>query len=401
LVEPAVSLFKTERFPLRNIMAEYHLTPEDIPVGTPLPWSVFDGQGKLLLHKGYVIHRPITVASLFAQSVCRVGIDSPEESVAVPTKPQSPPSICPFDALSEQAQRLEQLLENPETFDGWSHQVLSLAHDLQLACEADSDAALGFIPLDIPLNYFVKHSIDTAIVCEIVGISLQESPEIRRSIIAAALSMNLCLFSELRHQRPCDSPPETEPVQTHEHHQKLLLRLQQLGVSDSTWLQIVALTSKIFDGKEFSSHGFQVDEFSLEARLLQLANQYTVGLHPCAYRQSLASYQILRDIFLESKRGNDPALGGYFIKTLGVYPLGFWVKLNNGEIGVVIHRTANPSSPIVMSFKNWQQMPLRIPLKRDTLLPIYRISAILNMETNPVDPYMLWGYLPFKAQEAN
>jgi len=101
---------------------------------------------------------------------------------------------------------------------------------------------------------------------------------------------------------------------------------------------------------------------------------------------------------MESGRGGDPVLGGYFIKALGSYPVGCRVELSNGETGVVIRRTGNLNSPIVMVLANAYQQKLKIPIKRDTSLKPYRISGIITPENaGPLDPHLLWGYLPFKS----
>jgi HD-GYP domain-containing protein (c-di-GMP phosphodiesterase class II) len=378
-------------------VTEYNLSPDDVPVGTPLPWSVFDGQGKLLLHKGYVISRAITVASLFAQSVCRARTaDAADTADRPPVQPSAPAGRCPFDVLAGQAERLGALLDDPDGGADFAGEILALAHDLQDICVQDGDAVLGSILLESKADYPIKHSVDTAIICEIVGTALHEPPEARRSIIAAALTMNIEMVAVQRRLHEQAGPLSTEDqavVRT--HPTAAVSRLERLGVTDPVWLQAIAQHHEIGDGSGYPE-GLQVEQISLGARMIQLADNYAASLSPRAYRHSLASYQLVRDIFLQSGRCDDPALGGYFIKSLGSYPVGCRVRLSNGETGVVIRRTANLSAPIVMSLANSRQLPLKIPIKRDTGLPAFRISAILTGETKALDPYLLWGYLSHK-----
>lgn len=101
---------------------------------------------------------------------------------------------------------------------------------------------------------------------------------------------------------------------------------------------------------------------------------------------------------MESGRGRDPVLGGYFIKALGSYPVGCRVELQNGETGVVVRRNNSLNNPLVMILTNSDKQKLRIPMKRDTNIHAYRISSIINSDAaEPLDPYLLWGYLPLKT----
>jgi hypothetical protein len=50
-----------------------------------------------------------------------------------------------------------------------------------------------------------------------------------------------------------------------------------------------------------------------------------------------------------------------------------------------------------MSLANGYKQKFRIPIKRDTNNPIHRIASTLNsQDQHALDPYLLWGYLPFK-----
>lgn len=70
------------------------LTPNDLPVGQPLPWSLLDGQGNLLLGSGKVLADGRDVALVFRHgSVCRpdpLPVDDAAPVAAVPAQASGP-----------------------------------------------------------------------------------------------------------------------------------------------------------------------------------------------------------------------------------------------------------------------------------------------------------------------
>jgi hypothetical protein len=350
------------------------LLPSDIPIGIPLPWSIADSHGRLLLHKGYVIARQITVNSLFANCSCQIMPEEEGESVGLPDEPAQPARF-PLDELVELSQALKSCMDAPESYGDFTATVLSLAGDLQRVVAVDRDLALAtvFLPLSIEKRF--KKILDIAIVSDTVATTMRMTATSRRTLTAALLTLGLQVDS-----------PEVFAAQ----------RLRQLGVTDSDWLNTVMQYHELKQDSQQPT-GLSMEHLILESRLVQLADSYTQSLSPVNNNASMASYQLMRDIFRESGKRRDPVLGGYFIKALGSYPTGSQVKLCNGETGVVIRRTDNINCPIVMSLANGHKQSFRIPIKRDTNNPVHRIATTLDSRDQcQLDPYLLWGYLPFK-----
>lgn len=65
-----------------------HLSPNDLPVGAPLPWSLLDGDGNLVLGSGNVIPDTRDVALVFRHGdLCRLEADSGEDPQDDPLPP--------------------------------------------------------------------------------------------------------------------------------------------------------------------------------------------------------------------------------------------------------------------------------------------------------------------------
>jgi hypothetical protein len=88
----------------------------------------------------------------------------------------------------------------------------------------------------------------------------------------------------------------------------------------------------------------------------------------------------LRDILLEARHGLDAQLGAVLIRELGIYPVGTYVRLLNGEVGVVCRRGLNSTTPYVQSFIGPRGAPLDVFLQRDTRGDLSAIRDVLSAD---------------------
>lgn len=101
----------------------------------------------------------------------------------------------------------------------------------------------------------------------------------------------------------------------------------------------------------------------------------------------------LRDILVEGKSKIDPMLVTVFIKELGTYPIGTFVKLESGETAVVTGKGATTTTPLVHALLGPRGTPLSMPIRRDTQKPLMGIREVLHRDQVPVKFTMrhLWG----------
>ncbi len=113
---------------------------------------------------------------------------------------------------------------------------------------------------------------------------------------------------------------------------------------------------------------------------------------PRHYRDGIHAQRALREIFLQRGTRIDAALAADFINTLGVFPPGIFVRLSNGETGVVIQRgTARPSAPLVSCFRSPHGGTYVRPLHRDTAArPGFEIAEVLCRQPLPCPIPTLW-----------
>ncbi|MEM5947862.1 HD-GYP domain-containing protein [Spirochaetia bacterium 38H-sp] len=82
------------------------------------------------------------------------------------------------------------------------------------------------------------------------------------------------------------------------------------------------------------------------ARIVSIADAFQAMISERPYRSPLTGYSAMRTILGDNGRRFDPDIVKEFIKTMGIYPLGSIVLLNNGAVGVVVDTsTESPLRP--------------------------------------------------------
>ena len=78
------------------------------------------------------------------------------------------------------------------------------------------------------------------------------------------------------------------------------------------------------------------DEISPFARIVSVADAFQAMVSDRPYRSPLTGYTAMRSILSENGKRFDPEILKAFIRTVGIYPLGSLVVLDNGAVGVVV-----------------------------------------------------------------
>ena len=75
---------------------------------------------------------------------------------------------------------------------------------------------------------------------------------------------------------------------------------------------------------------------ALPARIVSVADAFEAMVQDRPYRNSMIGYTAMRQILNDNSRRFDPQVLKIFIQSMGIYPIGSIVVLNNGSIGRVI-----------------------------------------------------------------
>jgi HD-GYP domain-containing protein (c-di-GMP phosphodiesterase class II) len=362
----------------------------DLAIGQPLPWNVYDAAGQLLLSKGHIVERTTQLEALIER-----GMFADAQAIVKkppPEKPKELPSVLRLINLANK--RLETLLINLPNETDAQPKLLEVSRALIYATTLDPDVALASILLNQSVtDYPIRHCVDTAIVSLLVARSMSKPQEEVEVIAAASLTMNVAMLRlQEKLQNSADPLTEDELRQVRDHPVKSAEQLQRAGVISQIWLDCVLMHHENEDGSGYP-YGKAGADIPISAKIIGISDRYCARVSSRQYRKSLLPNAALRDILLSDKKNIDPLLTTTFIRELGIYPTGTFVRLENGEIGVVTSRGSSSTTPYVHALVGPRGAPLAMPIKRDTSKKLYAIRDVLREDEADIrfNMQQIWG----------
>lgn len=363
----------------------------DIKVGEPIAWDCYDAAGTLLLRKGVTVSSERQIQGLIERGL----FVTQKQATAEAPVPRPEEKVSPFHIIEEFKRRVRGLYEG--ILSGQSaeipERVLKLTKDIQAVCELDADASLGMLHLDTESRYTIVHPLHVTILAELIGRKKSMTAEERQITMAAALTANVAMIELQEHLQKQDGPlTEQQKAEIGLHPLKAVDLLLASGVKEDFWIATVLHHHEKLDGSGYPG-AMRGESIPLSVRIISLADTYSAMVTPRVYRAQILARDALRDIFLKRGGEMDADLAQVFIKELGVFPPGTFVKLQNGEVGVVIRRGGNAMKPIVQAVIGPRGAPLPHPLKRDTAEPDFTIREMVARDrAAKLDVHRMWGY---------
>ncbi|MBZ0091128.1 MAG: HD domain-containing protein [Sulfuricellaceae bacterium] len=363
----------------------------EIRVGQPLPWTVYDSNGLLLLCKGFIINSERQLDSLIERGLYSNKISAPPKAQA--PEENKPPS--PFKVLDQFQPRLKRICEDLKTGQqpDIPERILRFGSDLQRLCSCDAEAVLGAVHLIHEGQHTIAHSLHAAILTELFLRAMGISAEDRLSILAAALTHDIGMMDvhDLIYKQQAPLSDE-QWAKVHRHPERSVAILEKAGIIDGIWLETVLHHHERLDGSGYP-FGLKDEDIFFPARALAIVDIYGAMIKQRAYRESFQANEALREIFLKRAGALDEQLVKIFVKELGIFPPGVFVRLKNREIAVVTHRSGVATSPIAHAIIGPRGAPLSKSIKRDTRNTEFAIHEQVPRENAlSINLCSLWGY---------
>ncbi len=362
-----------------------HLTANDVVVGKPLPFSVHDDSGTLLLRKGYVVeserqktllvNKKVYISSAAASAVSRSGTASTYEK---------PATISVFEWVDSHYQLLSDVyLHFDEPGAQSIKKIQILAERIQRLSEKNSDGLLAAVQLAQGKVYSHIKALHVGLLCEALG-RRAELPRMQRlSTIAAGLTSDLAMWQLQEEIRSREEPLTDEQWQhIRSHPQRGVQLLTNAGVRDAVWLKAVEQHHERLNGSGYPGK-LEGDQVHQSARILAVADTFSAMVRPRGDRAQRMPKEAMRDLFLSRGEEIDAMLAQLFIKELGMFPPGSAVRLISGEIGIVTGAGRNASSPDVEVVIDVNQNMLKRSVYRDTTQKNFNVSELIDRPAHP------------------
>jgi HD-GYP domain-containing protein (c-di-GMP phosphodiesterase class II) len=371
-------------------MAQHRIKGGELTVGSVMQNDAFDEDGRLLLSKGYVIASATQIDALIRRGLF---MDPDKEALKAPQREPEPILTSAVSLILDARRHLQRICAPASARESFPQHVAHIRSLVKQACAVSEDAAIATALLERQGRYSIRHSLDAAITCQIVGETVGINEPELTSTVCAALTMNISVLQlqdELQIQKGPLTEPQRELMQAHPSASVAALR--ERGVTDEIWLNAVLDHHEAADGSGYPNRKKEND-ISLPAQLVALADVYCARISSRQYRSALRPNAALRALFLDQGKKVRTGFANQFIKAVGIFPAGTPVRLENGEIAIVTSRGTGPKTPVVCAVIGPRGMPLAIPTKRDTANATFSVREVIEWTELGAVPSMqsLWG----------
>ncbi|RZJ11762.1 MAG: hypothetical protein EOP39_05430 [Rubrivivax sp.] len=348
-----------------------------IKAGAPLPFGVRDAEGKLLLAKGQPVPSEQLREALLNRGVF-VDIDELKDASRRGGGDDGSGGEDFFARWEGLQTRLSVLLRAPqETL--FLPRVKECAGQLLAWAERFPDQLLFVVIQHDHARhevYGLAHLLHTGAVCGLLARRLGWSIERQRSLVGAALTMNLPIIDlqgRLASRGGKLLPPQRAAIDSHPDDAVACLR--GAGLDDDEWLTAVAQHHEKPGGGGYPQGLADPRE---TAQLLRLVDIFLAKLSSRGGRPVMPAPQAARELYTSHTGHPFAAL---LVKEFGLFPPGTVVKLASGETAVSVRRGASGNTPIVSAVMNRHGDALGAPVRRDTSLPEHGITGLAAVQS--------------------
>ena len=189
---------------------------------------------------------------------------------------------------------------------------------------------------DVKGYEMAKNLVNTAILSAMIALELKLPNHKVLQIVTGALLHDVGMLrmpKEIVEKKGGLSPAELQRIQSHTLYtykivNKELLYPEDVGI-------IVLQHHERWDGEGYPRRiaGTAID---LGARIVSVADAFEAMVSQKPYRNSMMGYQAMKNLLSDNLRRFDPDVIKAFIQTMGIYPIGSIILLNNGAMAKVV-----------------------------------------------------------------
>ena len=376
------------------------ITDTNIIISKPVPWAIYDEFNTILIKKGEIIYSKRQLQILKRRKAYYLVTEqSPEHEESIEEINFNAQNslqrsfVNPFQHIDELAQDLSVCFLAITRKQKRSIELLThCAQMVEELCIRDPDAAIGAIHLYRKHKNNISKPIYAAVLGNIIATRLRYDPSHKLSVVKALLVCNIA-SAGYQDQLDKQSTPLTNEQfhKIRKHPEEGVVMLHNAGIDEKPVLQIVLQHHERSDGSGYPRK-LQDDQINIDAKLAALVEYYTAVISNRTYRMAKQAKEALREVYHKAK-GAEAQLHLTFIKELGVYPPGTYVKLANGEIALVTKRQPFSVAPMVKAVVDQQGKPYKEIHSRDCTLKDFHIAENYHFEKPLTHNFPeLWDY---------
>lgn len=201
-------------------------------------------------------------------------------------------------------------------------------------------------------NYLMEHSVNVAVLMSILGKHLELERDYLHQCVTGALLHDIgkiLIPDEVLHKPGKLTDEEYSIMKRHaSYSQKILQRNKRFS---QVSINVAAQHHERMDGQGYPL-GLSGDNISPEAKMASVVDIYDAITADRVYHKGMPPSTALKRMLEWSGAHLDTSYVHSFIKAIGVYPVGSFVKLSNNTAGVVIEENIDSLKPVVKVLYN-------------------------------------------------
>lgn len=222
-----------------------------------------------------------------------------------------------------------------------------------------------------PAEYSVLHALQCAVLAQRVAPLLALPAGEVRPLVLACATMNVAMVQlqdALAQQTQPVSPAQRAQIDAHAAEGERLLRAA--GVTDEAWLQAV----RWHHARPPASVLSALPTSWRLASIVQALDRYTAAMSPRASRPGRSAKDAARTVLARNVLGAQDPVGLALVQLLGLYPPGTFVRLQAGELALVLRPGQKAATPVAAVVVNRMGEPLGAPKLVDCARPEYAVA---------------------------
>jgi HD-GYP domain-containing protein (c-di-GMP phosphodiesterase class II) len=276
---------------------------------------------------------------------------APKEAAAPEAKEEAPkkkPSLISLSEVNENKgayrmyidliERLDQVVNSIATgISVEARSIDNITGRLLQAIREQRDSIIGYIlGGEVSGHEMAKNSVNTAILSALIAAELKLPNHKIMQVVTGALLHDvgmLRLPKEIVDKKGGLSASELQRIQAHPLYTYKIVNKELLYPED---VGIVVLQHhERWDGEGYPRRisGAAID---MGARIVSVADAFEAMVSQKPYRNSMMGYQAMKNLLSDNSRRFDPTVLKAFIQTMGIYPIGSIILLNNGALARVV-----------------------------------------------------------------
>lgn len=262
---------------------------------------------------------------------------------------------------------LSMVLAQPQATHEFPRKILQYDQWMQSLVRADGDTALYLLfqlASTSSVGYSASHALVCATLCHLIALEMRLAPPERDALVHAAMTMNVAmtqLQDELALQAEKLSAVQRAIINRHTDEGAMLLR--RLGVGEGMWLDLVR-QHHVEGGSARSPAWSSLAQPLQLPHILAAIDRYAALISPRANR----SGRTASDSFGALVQGRDSAymaaIGQALLRAVGRFPPGSFVRLQSGEVAVVVQNGERSEAPAVAVLRDSEGVVLKQPRLR-------------------------------------